>query len=83
MYHAGAAPKGVLDMAGTVWEWCDSPYDPLDKTWQDARVLRGGSWDFGQEFARSASRRRNSPDFRGISIGFRMVCSSPILRKSG
>jgi formylglycine-generating enzyme required for sulfatase activity len=41
-------------------------------------VLRGGSWNLTQDYARSAFRVGNGPVIRGSSIGFRVVCSSPI-----
>jgi formylglycine-generating enzyme required for sulfatase activity len=27
MYPAGASPAGILDMAGTLWEWCWNAFD--------------------------------------------------------
>ena len=41
-------------------------------------VLRGGSWDQRQDFARSAFRGWRARNFRYYGIGFRVVCSSPI-----
>jgi formylglycine-generating enzyme required for sulfatase activity len=72
-YPLGASPAGVLDMAGNLQEWCLNPVDPKERS----RVLRGGSWDVDQEFARSTVRVRRNPDFRYFSIGFRVACSSP------
>ena len=60
LFPDGRAACGALDMAGNVWEWCQSRRESVDKTKeQDAynaakdldadeavgsRVLRGGSW---------------------------------------
>ena len=37
------------------------------------RVVRGGSWHVTGNGWRSAFRRDYEPDYRGISIGFRVV----------
>ncbi len=39
-----ASPCGAMDMAGSVWEWCESVDGVGDQTVTDRRVLRGGSW---------------------------------------
>lgn len=51
MYPEGASPYGALDIAGNVWEWTESKYEPYpgNPYWtemfeKDRRVLRGGSW---------------------------------------
>jgi formylglycine-generating enzyme required for sulfatase activity len=44
----------------------------------DRRMLRGGSWFNGSEYARSASRDRLGPDNRFNGIGFRVLCSGPL-----
>jgi formylglycine-generating enzyme required for sulfatase activity len=72
------AELNIEDLAGNVWEWCDSFYDRSNKDWSDARVLRGGSWISTRDIARSAGRIRDNPFNRYNSIGFRVVCSSPI-----
>jgi formylglycine-generating enzyme required for sulfatase activity len=67
---------------GNVWEWCGSPYDPSDIENPNAsRVMRGGSWAFDRDFARSAGRFWGSPFDRRYYFGFRALCSSPILEQ--
>jgi formylglycine-generating enzyme required for sulfatase activity len=79
---AGDSPYGCADMAGNVWEWCQSlfrpyPYRPgdgrEDPNAAGARVLRGGSWDFVRLNARCAFRYFNLLDFRLSYVGFRVV----------
>ena len=71
----------MLDLAGNVWEWCLNKYgEPEDTSaaGEADRVLRGGSWGYGQGLARSAGRNGVDPDVRDGSIGFRVLCASPI-----
>jgi formylglycine-generating enzyme required for sulfatase activity len=68
------ADRAIDDLAGNVWEWCESFYDL--KHYPDARVLRGGSWDDFQRHAPSANRLRSLPLNRHFDIGFRVVCAA-------
>jgi len=73
---------GASDMAGNVWEWTSTLYQPypydandgredMDST--NVRVLRGGSWGLKDSLARTASRFDLNSDFRYDSFGFRCV----------
>ena len=66
-YPKGVSPYGVYDMAGNVWEWVMDWYDgnyyakspdanPPGPERGDYRLLRGGSWVYSGEGARSAYR---------------------------
>ena len=78
----GPNPWGFFDMHGNVWEWCQDGYDrafydsasavdPLNASKVERRVLRGGSFYFTVELARSAHRRSRPADDRNYFLGLR------------
>ena len=75
---------GLYDLVGNVWEWMadcwhhDYEHAPDDGiAWETGdctlRVLRGGSWSYGQDYLRSAFRFRFYPGFRYDFIGFHLA----------
>jgi formylglycine-generating enzyme required for sulfatase activity len=71
----GDSPYGCADMAGNVWEWTASSWEPGSSR----RVVRGGSWGDNRDFARCATRRWSGPVtsvLSGGDVGFR--CVSPV-----
>lgn len=67
-------PWGVYDIYGNVWEWVEDTYRPdySSPPGQD-KTVRGGSWHITADGWHSAWRKPYPADYRGISIGFRLV----------
>ncbi len=72
----------LYDMHGNLWEWCWDYYgesyynfspvsDPQGPSGGTKRVVRGGSWSDGKNYARAANR--TTPDTFRNNIGFRIV----------
>ena len=74
-----ANPWGFEDILGNVWEWCDDEYRTSYTRDRDAppdrsgRVLRGGSWNFDESYARSAYRDAWQPTVSNFIVGFRVA----------
>jgi formylglycine-generating enzyme required for sulfatase activity len=74
--------SGIADLAGNVWEWTGSLYQPYPYRASDGRevpegenqrVLRGGSWLHYGRYCRSADRNYNVPSSRINNAGFRFA----------
>ncbi len=83
MYPGGNAPCGALDMSGNVWEWCLNERERPGRvglSGDTRRVLRGGSWGSGHEYARAAYPGGDLPNSRSYIFGFRLAVSAPARR---
>lgn len=68
IFPAGAGPWGVLDGAGQVYEWTDTPAGP------DRYIVKGGSWDdSGCGVCRPAARHARPAEIKHILIGIRLL----------
>jgi formylglycine-generating enzyme required for sulfatase activity len=83
------SPYGLVDMAGSVWEWCADWYaegypdvsarDPKGPDTGTLKVLRGGSWINMFPIVRTAYRHKIDPSWSNPhnDNGFRCVQSTP------
>lgn len=78
---------GLQDIFGNVYEWTADTYapypterdpvvDPLNAE-GTLRVMRGGSWAFGDSYCRAANRGGRESDSRENVVGFRLVRTLP------
>ncbi|MCA9576946.1 MAG: formylglycine-generating enzyme family protein [Myxococcales bacterium] len=77
----GASAFGALDMAGNVWEWVDDGFDayptsdvtdPRSPILPGGRgVLRGGSWDYSPQSAKTTYRLPYLRRSGHVSVGMR------------
>ncbi len=83
-YECPECAFGLSDMAGNVWEWTRSPYQPYpydatdDGVGLEAEalwVMRGGAFGDPEGFVRAANRGRADPGARRPFIGFRVSIS--------
>lgn len=68
-YEGDASPYGIRSLAGNVWEWTASGYDPAGAY----RVLRGGAWPHDSRFLTTTFRYYALPGYRSDALGFRPV----------
>jgi len=66
--YKNASWCGAYDMSGNVWQWCEHPRNELRRGWQ-----HGGSWCTPPESCQTSSHRREDPDTRSSTVGFRVA----------
>ena len=82
------SPYGVLDMAGSMKEWCADAYgetyyaessarDPKGPTSGPLRMVRGGAWMSQPIWLRAAYRLKASPSSANHDQGFRCAQDAP------
>ena len=79
-YPQGSGPKGVLDMVGNVWEWVDTPADPVKSSSKKRkavvkRTAKGGGWTSGPKTSHLSYRNHVDPANRNPTFGVRCVKS--------
>lgn len=83
-----ANPFGLYDIVGNVWQWTQDCYadsyasaptngSASEETKDCLRVDRGGSWLYLAWLLRSATRERNSANYRDRIMGFRVARRLP------
>ena len=87
-YPGCVSADGLLDLAGSVWEWCQDWYDPTyyarspvenpsGPETGPSRVSRGGSWVNPSSWVRAAMRQGIDPAWPDPTRGFRCAMNDP------
>lgn len=64
--------RGIYDMLGNVWEWCNDIYD--ETIYGTYRIFKGGGWNDEERSVMVTTRRRSHPvKFKIDDLGFRMA----------
>jgi serine/threonine protein kinase len=83
-YENGKSFDGIYNLSGNIWEWCEDNFiedfystdeinNPIAKNDNELKVLRGGSFDFAKNSARTSFRFNAHYLTVRESIGFRVV----------
>jgi formylglycine-generating enzyme required for sulfatase activity len=79
-FPRGAAACGALDLAGNVWEWTASPWDRKnypapygDFSARDKPVIRGGAFNWSQDYLHCGAYYWFSAGHRQNLLGFRVL----------
>lgn len=73
---------GIFDMSGNVWEWCYDKYgpyalgnqkNPKGSTKGTEYVMRGGSWNHGNNSCRVSVRLSHKANYKSNNIGLRLA----------
>jgi formylglycine-generating enzyme required for sulfatase activity len=71
-YPQGASPYGVLGMAGNVFEWTSTQFDPRG----EQRTVKGSAWDDHAGVGRGASGHGRAITARHVIVGFRCAADA-------